>query len=115
MQIIRALKYKHFEKTPKISISLFKIGVKKINQEKKKRRLEMMEMILNNGFYEVNQMEMEAINGGSIGGALVCACAGIIGVVAGPPAVITGAVATGCWYVGSALIAVGGVAGALGY
>lgn len=59
-------------------------------------------------------MEMEAVNGDSIGGALVCVCAGVIGVAAGPPAVITGAVAIGCWYAGSVLIVAGGVVGAIG-
>jgi hypothetical protein len=81
----------------------------------RKRRIKTMEMSLNNGFCEVDQMEMETINGGSIGAALVCVCAGVIGVVAGPPTVITGAVAVGCWYAGSALIAAGGVVGACGY
>lgn len=74
-----------------------------------------MEMTLNCGFCEIDQVEMEAVNGGSVGGALVCVCAGAIGVIAGPPAAITGAVAVGCWYAGSVLIAAGGIAGAIGY
>lgn len=73
-----------------------------------------MQAILSNGFYEINEEEVQNINGGSVGGALVGVCAGAIGIIAGPPAVITGTVAVGCWYVGSALIAAGGVAGALG-
>lgn len=74
-----------------------------------------MNMTLSNGFCELSLDQLENVDGGSIGGALVCICAGVIGVVAGPPAIITGTIAVGCWYTGSALIAVGGVVGALGY
>ncbi len=72
-------------------------------------------MELSANFNELSVDEMENVDGGSVGGALVCVCAGAIGIIAGPPAAITGAVAVGCWYAGSALIAAGGVAGALGY
>lgn len=74
-----------------------------------------MENVMLNGFADLSLSEMDIVNGGGVGAALVCICAGAIGVIAGPPAVITGTVAVGCWYVGSALIGIGGVVGALGY
>lgn len=74
-----------------------------------------MELAISNGFCELSYNELECTNAGSVGAAVVCIAAGAIGVLAGPPAAITGAVAVGCWYAGSVLIAAGGVAGAVGY
>lgn len=74
-----------------------------------------MDLVLSNGFCEMTTIEMDEINGGSIGAALVGICAGAIGIIGGPPAAITGTVAVGCWYLGSTLIAVGGVLSGVGY
>lgn len=65
-------------------------------------------------FYVLSQDEIESVDGGSVGGALVGVCAGAIGIITGPPAMITGTVAVGLWYAGSALIAAGGIASGIG-
>lgn len=79
----------------------------------KERRIKM-EIVLSNNLCEMTLSDIENVNGGSVAGVVGAIAVGVIGVVAGPPAVVTGTVATVAWYTGSALIAAGGVASALG-
>lgn len=73
-----------------------------------------MEVTLRNGFCELTMDEMQVVDGGSVAGVVGAVAVGVIGVVAGPPAAITGTVAVAAYYTGMALIAVGGVASAFG-
>ena len=42
-----------------------------------------MDLVLSNGFCEMTTIEIDEINGGSIGAALVGICAGAIGMILG--------------------------------
>ncbi len=67
-----------------------------------------MEMVLNNGFCEFSQAELESISAGGWIAGIGAPARGILGVVAGPPSWITGAVAVGAYYVCTGSVAVAG-------
>lgn len=74
-----------------------------------------MESVLNNSMFNTLTMdEMLDVEGGGWATTLGCIAVGVIGIVAGPPAIITGSVAVFCWYAGSTLIATAGVLSAVG-
>lgn len=75
----------------------------------------MLEISLNQGmFIDLGQEQMELINGGGWASVVGAIAVGAIGVIAGPPAIITGTIAVGAWYVGSVCIAGAGVLSAFG-
>lgn len=67
-----------------------------------------MEMVLNNGFCEFSQDELESISAGSWIAGFGATALGVLGIVAGPPSWITGAVAIGAYYVCTGSVAVAG-------
>ena len=68
-----------------------------------------MEMVLNNGLCEISRDELENINAGGWIAGIGATALGVLGVLAGPPSWITGAVAVGAYYVCTGSVAIAGV------